>query len=605
MDAATDGTAPGPGAQSLQEAVAQRSSLAELQRLAVEEMAVRLGGAATLWFDEPAGLELAAFHHPDLVARQDMAELTAGSVHVEGTFLRGVLTSGVPVALTGDQVRSLSERMAPAYRAYFERHGVSGMLLHPLRCQGRDLGVLGVSRDAGRPPFEPEDVDELVRASHMLSVALDCARMLESTRQSGAAFARLALTDALTGLPNRRAFLEAVVPDGSCCGVLLLDLDDFKEVNDGFGHAVGDLVLAAYGRRLELAAPPGALVARLGGDEFAVLLRADTVAQVRSDARQVAAEARSEVVLGDLSILVRASSGLSVAGAARRADPWSLLQEADLAMYRAKRHGLGHTEHHPELDASASRRVRDVVELRAAIRGGGLVLHYQRLEPVRPAGGPLRVEALVRWDRQGVLQAPGTFLPLAAGAGLMTELTQEVLRQAIAQVAAWRAEGVRAQVAVNVPASVLVEPGFGGDLREQLRRAGLGTDQLVVEVSDAELGDAAARGAVRTLRKLGLAVHVADFGTGRASLGALLEAPVTGIKLGRSLVSGAGRQRRRRVLLSHLVRLAHDLGVEVVGEGVESESDRAALRAAGVDLLQGFLLHEPGPATAALPRARR
>jgi diguanylate cyclase (GGDEF)-like protein len=580
----------------LHDALAAGVHLADVQQLAVDGVARALDAAAALWFDEPHGLVLACVSHPDRVAKQRMLDLTHDMLHEPTSFVAQALAGGEAVALTGEQVTSLLPVMEPAYRAWFGERGVSGMLLHPLQCRDRDVGVLGVSRDAGAAPFTDQDSEHVGRLSRILAVALDSARALDHSRAAGALSSRLARRDSLTSLPNRRALMEVPQPRSGCTGLLLIDLDGFKQVNDGFGHPAGDAVLVDFAHHMSEAVPHDATLVRLGGDEFACLLHDTHAERVRARAHAVAEAAHCHVQVGGLDIPVQASTGLALTEDGSE-DVWTLLQRADLAMYRAKHNGLGHTEFSPELDAAAANRLRDTTDLRGAIARRELVVHFQRVEPADPRGEdePARLEALVRWPHDGQLHAPGSFLPLAASGGLMADLTRLVLDLAVQQLVVLQGAGQRSRVAVNIPASVLVLPQLPAAIADLVAEAGLPPGSVSLEISESELAGEAARAASIRYADLGIDVEIDDFGTGFASYGTLLQVPASGLKLDRSLVTGIDTDSGRRKLLKHVIALAHDFGVGVVAEGVESEQDREAVVELGCDYLQGFLLHRPCP----------
>ena len=380
----------------------------------------------------------------------------------------------------------------------------------------------------------------------------------------------------------------------------MLDLDDFKAVNDSFGHATGDALLMSCAASLEAALPPGAVAARTGGDEFAVLVLGESAEVVRGQVHALGDAAPRSVRILGVEVPLKISAGLAVCAPGEAFDPASALQHADVAMYRVKRStGGGGTirlaEYDRSTDAAALRRLPDAARLRTGIAVGELVLHYQRFVATRE-GGREHVEALVRWSRDGELLLPGDFLPLATEIGAMPEVTEAVLDAAVAQLVLWWAAGREVTVAVNVPATALTSTRFVDGVLERLRGAGLPVDALAVEVTETELVQSDAREAVLHAREAGLSVAVDDFGTGYSSLAYLVDVPFSVVKLDRALVRGLDADPVRRVLVRHCVRFCHELGLQVVAEGVEQQAERDVLTTLGVDWLQGFHLHRPAPA---------
>ncbi len=418
---------------------------------------------------------------------------------------------------------------------------------------------------------------------------------------------RLALTDELTGLANRRAFLGALrdgVRTAEAAGrrmaVLLVDLDRFKEINDTLGHHTGDLVLAELGRRLRRALPRAVVLARLGGDEFAVVVDlAPGTPDPATLAATIRAEAGRPCDAGGFTVDVDASVGIAVfpdhAG-----DPDALLQRADVAMYQAKQARTGHAVYSPDRDPHTRERLALVHDLRSGIAAGQLELHYQ--PTVRVATGEVcGVEALVRWrhPERGVL-APGAFLPLAEQAGLTRAIARAVLGDAVAQAAAWRARGLELPVTVNLAGADVADPALAHEIRFLLGEHGVPGQALAVDVTEAAAmaDDEASAGVLRDLRGLGLAVALDDFGTGRSSLGRLTELPVDELKIDRAFVARAVSDAGAGALVRSIVELARTLGLRVVAEGVEDEQTWELLRRLGCHAAQGYWIGPPMPAGA-------
>ena len=487
------------------------------------------------------------------------------------------------------------------------------MMLQPLRAAGAPLGLLGASREEG--PYDADDVGLLGHIGYVLSVVLQSLRVQQQQRaallvahEHRVAQTRLAATDHLTGLLNRRGFAQQLPAPGlldTAAGVLVLDLDDFKAVNDSFGHVAGDALLLGVAAALETVLPPLTPLARTGGDEFTVLLRDATPEGVRAAAQALVDTApAAQTVLG-VEVPVHLSAGLAVVAAGRAFDATRAVQHADVAMYRAKRAPRTDTavrlvEFDADVDGPALRRLPDAARLRRGIAQGELVLHYQRSLPTTaPLDGPVveHVEALVRWRRDGALQPPASFLPLAAEIGALGELTEAVLDMAVDQLQHWRNAGRSVSVAVNVPAHLLVRSSLLDGVLGRLARHGLPPSALALEVTESELVQAGGRDAVARAVAAGLSVAIDDFGTGFSALAYLVDIPFTELKLDRALVQGLDTHAVRRAVVQHCTRFCHNLGLQVVAEGVERQAEQDVLTRLGVDRLQGFHLHRPCPAS--------
>lgn len=417
---------------------------------------------------------------------------------------------------------------------------------------------------------------------------------------------REALTDELTVLPNRRAVLrriEHLHATDTPFVLGLIDLDKFKEVNDGLGHSAGDDLLRMIARRLEAGAAPGTLVGRLGGDEFALIAPAGARkdgAVARLGAGLVAQFTEPFEVAG-LVLHTTISVGLAVhAGDGHETAACStlLLRRADIALYDAKRTGSAAVAWDPTRHVDTSGRLTLVEELRTAISEGQLVLHYQPQVEVH-TGETAGVEALVRWQHptRGLL-APLDFLPVAEMHGLMHAVTEEVLRQAVAQAAVWHRTGGPARVSVNLSASNLLDVSLPQRVASLLQLHGLPAAALVLEVTETVLmSDSESSLAVLTaLADLGIAVSIDDFGTGYASLSYLRELPVSELKLDRSFTADLLSDARTEAIVSGTIDLAHRLGLRVVAEGVEQLATLRRLQALGCDESQGYLHSRPVPA---------
>ena len=416
--------------------------------------------------------------------------------------------------------------------------------------------------------------------------------------------------DTLTELPDRgwamdllgRA-LERSRFDGGVVGVLLLDLDRFKQVNDTAGHAAGDEVLRAVASRLREHVRPHDAVCRLGGDEFLVVVEDADDQHLLELAELLVAAVSAPVPLTTGSVVVGASVGVARTGAGAL-DREGLLAEADAATHQAKQAGRGGVGF---FDDELRRRLTGVRDLEAALgralRRGELVLHYQAVvgvDDLEVAG----YEALVRWQRPGHgLLPPSTFVEVAERSSLVCDLGRFVLHEATRQLVLWSAEGgaaARRTVAVNVSGRHLVSPQLVDDVRDALAASGLDPRRLTVEITETVLVDhATAHERLAALRALGVRVSIDDFGTGFTSIAQLQRLPADVLKIDRSLAGSDDPASQELVRL--VVGAAHTFSLAVVAEGVETPAQLAALAAASCDAVQGYLLHRPCAPAATAP----
>jgi diguanylate cyclase (GGDEF)-like protein len=417
----------------------------------------------------------------------------------------------------------------------------------------------------------------------------------------------LAMRDELTGLANRRALaasIRAELGPGPRAQVAIVDLDDFKAVNDRLGHGVGDRLLTALAERLTGLVRPGDTVARLGGDEFAVLMPRTSAAVADRIVAGIVASLDRPLDAGPHRLLMRASIG--VADDADTADPFEPLRRADVAMYAAKVTGGRHLRYEPALDEHASERAQLGAELRTALDEGQFFLVYQPIVAL-PERRTVGVEALVRWRHpQRGLVNPADFIPVAEHNGLIVELGAWVLRAAAGRMRSWRCDpGVEAPdyVSVNVSARQLSEPDFPQFFASVLHDTGLPAACVTVEVTETAVFDSStALDALRALKALGVRIALDDFGTGHSSLGLLRTAPVDVLKVDKSFVddlAGGGHS----VIATALADVSAHLGLIAIAEGVETREQADALFRMGYRYFQGYLFGRPeeSPDLAAAP----
>ena len=416
------------------------------------------------------------------------------------------------------------------------------------------------------------------------------------------------LHDALTGLPNRTLLadrfgqaLRADTRAGTATGLLLIDLDRFKDINDTFGHHYGDQLLRQVGPRLAGALRDVDTVARLGGDEFAVLL--PDVHSVH-DALAVAGKLRAALEqpfrVEGVDLDVEASVGVVRSGE-HGTDPTVLLQRADVAMYVAKTQQLGVFAYDPTVDGHSPAKLALLGDLRRALERGELVLHYQP-KISTSTGDVVSAEALVRWQHpdRGLI-FPDAFIPLAEHTGLIGPLTRYVLDAALTQARVWADADRPLPVSVNLSARNLLDENLPAQVAELLAAHDVPAELLELEVTESALMTEPARAQrlLEQLSTLGVRISIDDFGAGYTSLGQLKTLPVNELKIDKSFVMKMTTDRSNSLIVQSVVDLGHNLGLTIVAEGVESEQALSALREFGCDVAQGYHLSRPIP-TAAL-----
>jgi diguanylate cyclase (GGDEF)-like protein len=419
---------------------------------------------------------------------------------------------------------------------------------------------------------------------------------------------RQAVTDDLTGLGNRRQlfymlndfFTDAADPTTPQreLGLLFIDLDHFKEINDSFGHSAGDELLRQLGPRLASSLRSTDVLVRVGGDELGVVIMDADIEYATAVARRLIAKLEEPFVLDAVSVRISASIG--IATAPRDAvDSTGLLRCADLAMYRAKLSASAYEMYRKDIDDDGS-RLRLVEELRGAAQQGQFLLHYQPQVNLR-TGEVTAIEALLRWPHPRLgLVPPLDFLPLAEEAGLMASITAWVVDEALAQSATWRAAGRDLPVSVNVSVGNLLEEGFITLIAETLARHHLPGSSLMLEITETTIISdfEGCRRAIGELRDLGVGVSIDDFGAGFTSLAYLSSLAFSELKLDRSFIKGlvGNTPDRDLALIRATIDLGHALGMRVVAEGVEDNAVLEQLRGAGCDVAQGFYISHPMPA---------
>jgi len=406
--------------------------------------------------------------------------------------------------------------------------------------------------------------------------------------------------DSLTGLPNRAALLAHLDTafDSQTArpslALLMLDLCRFKEVNDTLGHNVGDLVLCNVAQRFSETLGDRGFIARIGGDEFTVVLPSADREVVAAIALQIADSLRAPIDVAGISLELGVSIGASHFPFDAH-DAYTLLRQADVAMYVAKRRGATLEYYDPAHDENTVRKLAIGGELRSAIANNALELHFQPQVNLR-TGLVESAEALLRWfhPAQGAI-SPAEFIAIAEATDLIRPLTEWTLKGALAQIRAWRERGVHVRIAVNLSARLLQDTGFPAQLRRLLEESGVAASSLELEITESAmmLDPARALRVIQEIARIGVFISIDDFGTGYSSLGYLRDLPVHSLKLDKSFVMGMHNNTDDRVIVESTAQMAHALKLELVAEGVETEWDARFLAAAGYDFAQGYHFSRP------------
>ncbi|MGZ4188129.1 MAG: putative bifunctional diguanylate cyclase/phosphodiesterase [Solirubrobacteraceae bacterium] len=431
---------------------------------------------------------------------------------------------------------------------------------------------------------------------------------LLTSKRRGYRLAQIATTDELTGVANRERFqvrLEQEIAlardSGGSFPVMLLDLDRFKEINDTLGHHYGDQLLRELGPRLARAVGGDGLVARLGGDEFAVFPgeRTDDPDRLHRIAITLINEVQRPFAVEQMTLQIGASLGIARfphdgddSGALRRG--------ADVAMYAATEARAGHKLYAAEFDRHSRDRLTVLSDLRNALKGDEILIHYQPIVDAH-TGAVVSAEALARWQHPELgMIPPGSFIPVAEQTGLIGPLTWIVLEGSLAQCSAWHRAGHDLSVAVNLSVRNLLDQDLPRQIEERLKRYELPASALRVEITESMIMADPDRSlqTVLALSALGVHVSIDDFGTGYSSLSMLKRLPVDELKIDRSFVSPMMHDESDLIIVRSTIHLGHDLGMQVIAEGVEDAGTLEQLASLGCDLIQGYHVSRPLPADA-------
>ncbi|WP_183094056.1 putative bifunctional diguanylate cyclase/phosphodiesterase [Nocardioides stalactiti] len=462
-------------------------------------------------------------------------------------------------------------------------------LVRPIRRLGSAIAAAPPGGGARRAPESgPTEVVEVARAFNDLVESHD--GLVERLRHN-------AFHDPLTGLLNRRGATTELTrlledPAAAPLVVLFIDLDRFKLVNDSHGHAVGDRLLVELTERIKAAVPAHWVISRFGGDEFVILCPATP--DPRPTVEVLSEVLRGTIRIDGMDLRVGGSTGIARAHCGMNGD--DLIRQADTAMYRAKDDGRGGwAEFDSHMQALALERLRIEADLRGAAARGELVLHYQPLVNLT-TGCATGVEALIRWQHpaRGLLQ-PAAFLPIAEDTDLIFEVGTWVAHEAARRTAAWRAAGTPTRVSINVSAAELLRTDVVRTIAGAVEAAGAEPRDLVVEVTESAILTDIESTVVQleALRALGVGVALDDFGTGFSSLSHLRQLPADEIKIDRTFIAELGHNPVCDAIVTSVITLAHAIDLVVVGEGIETEEQRAHLARLGCDRGQGYLLGRP------------
>jgi len=595
----------------------------ELQRAAAQQAAIAKLGERALQADDPdslmqatvsllagiEGVESACIWEVGrdgrrLRLRAGLDDETIGSGRrisaARDSHAGAALDSGLHV-IVDDWLAENRFTMPPALRVL----GVGSSLAVVIDGKESPFGVLDVhSTEPNR--FTPQDVHFVQAAANVLADALERHAADQALRHR-------VLHDSLTGLPNRLSFIEALgdalrraAVSGSPVGILFLDLDHFKLINDSMGHHAGDALLRAIAPRLRTHLRPGDVVARFGGDEFGVLV--DHLAdedEAMAIAERVATAFAEPYSLDGVDHFVTASIGIAVARPTGHdmVDAELLIRDADAAMYRAKERGRARCElFDAEMRARAMRRLEVERELRHALDRDELELHYQPVVALGSGGEITGLEALVRWrhPERGLLD-PGEFISIAEDSGLIEPIGRWVQEAACRQILEWHEERPDARpfdVSVNLSARQVAHRDLPAAVAEILARTGLDPVHLGLEITESVLVEESttATATLEALSELGVRLILDDFGTGYSSLAYLNRFPFDALKIDRSFVDALGVEQERTAIVEAIIGMSRALSLDVIGEGVENEAQLSELRRLGCDFAQGHLFSRPLPA---------
>ena len=411
-----------------------------------------------------------------------------------------------------------------------------------------------------------------------------------------------ALHDSLTSLPNRVLLndrlaqaIRAAKRENHSIALMLTDLDRFKEINDTLGHHYGDLLLQQVAVRLRGVLRDSDTVARLGGDEFAILLpNISDQEQITQAASKIAHAIDMPFIFEDKNIHIGISIGIAMYPQDSE-EPSKLMRQADIAMYVAKRSGIDYTFYKPELDDHSISRLSMAGELRHGLQAKEFIVHYQPTVDLR-TNKMIGVEALARWQhpQKGLIQ-PDEFIMLAEHSGHIRELTAFVLEESLQQLHFWNKTGLKLRMSVNLSSRSLYDSSLSAYISKLLQRWNIAANQLQLEITERALmhDPLQAMKNLTALDEMGIKLSIDDFGTGYSSLAYLKQLPVHEIKVDRSFVHAMLEHDEDKVIVRSTIDLAHNMGHQVIAEGVDNEAALNLLKQMGCDLAQGYHITQP------------
>jgi diguanylate cyclase (GGDEF)-like protein len=558
----------------------------------------------------------AMLHDARRLLRSDLAAIVLQSddagdsgtrwFHSTGDRVLGEMSIAELASFTGDSYSVVIPRDTKdaSHRELLHRLGAKDCVVAPVFEGDHAIGMMiACDRETEVSTFTNEDGRVLATIANHAGIALENGRLIERLHDQAAQREHESLHDPLTGLPNRSRFLRDVArtieearSTGETFAVALLDLNDFKEVNDTLGHHNGDLLLAQVASRLLAALSDRAVVARLGGDEFALLtpLGASTES-VRALGATIEHAFRETFLAENITLEVAASVGFALYPE-HGDDPSTLMQRADVAMYEAKAsRSSGVAIYDAERDRNTPRRLAFATDLRSALDTGAITLDYQPKAALR-SGAVVGVEALARWIHPDYGPVPpDEFIALAERTGLIESLTQHVLVQGFDQLEQWTGDGLDVAMSLNLSMHNLMDPKLPAMVSRLLSRRSIRSSSVTFEVTETTMmiEPASVSRILHELSDLGTKISIDDFGTGHSSLSYLRQLPVDELKIDKSIVFPLTTDPNAAVIVRSIIDLANSLGISVVAEGVEDLATWDALLEMGCDVAQGYFLSRP------------
>ncbi|MGE4111084.1 MAG: putative bifunctional diguanylate cyclase/phosphodiesterase [Burkholderiales bacterium] len=473
---------------------------------------------------------------------------------------------------------------------------ISRNLVSPIRSLAAIMRRLRHGDHAG--PMEIRQQDEIGE------LASGFVHMRDAISTHEKKILRLAYQDALTSLPNRALFIDRLDlatrvarRDHTPLSILSMDLDRFKHINDSLGHPTGDRVLQEVGRRLKGLLRESDTVSRLGGDEFAIILPRGEAGYAREIAKKIIAALDVPITMDNQPLDVRTSIGIATCPE-HGTDPHDLIRHADIAMYVAKRASSGYAVFDPVENRPQQDYLTLLGELRKAVEQDELVLHYQPKVDLG-SGATAQAEALVRWAHpQRGLLPPGDFIPFAEQTGYIRNLTRWIIRRAIRQCGDWQSRGINVVISVNICARDLLDPGLPDLVETDLEQHHVDARFLSMEITENGVMEDPGKSmeTLRRLNQLGIRLAIDDYGTGYSSLSYVKKLPVTELKIDQSFVRNMTTDADDAMIVKSTIELGHNMGMQVVAEGVEDLAIWALLRQMGCDMAQGYCISKPLPA---------